>query len=298
LQDFLLNPGFSIPWRSTAEKPEDSSFFVFFTITQKVETLSQIKSIPMKSHAIPSFIILLISLVFIGSAQAGEVDIAVAASLTDACKQIISNFNGRYPDIIIRANYSSSGALAKQIVQGAPVDIYISANPQWMAFLIDKHRIAKGTVSTLAHNTLVVIGRPPISIASLGELGTLERIAIGSPQSVPAGQYARQAMREAHVYQDLLSGNKLVMVKDVRQALLYADRGEVDGAMVYKTDALMAEHAKILFSVPENLYDRITYPMALTTEGDKKKDAQIFHVFLQSPNAKAILKNFGFEVTD
>jgi len=242
------------------------------------------------------FLVFLISAVFIAQARAGEVTIAIAASLTDACKQIIATFNEKYPEIVIHANYSGSGTLAKQIVQGAPADIYISANPQWMRFLIGKRKIAQETVSTLTHNTLVFIGRTSISVASLADLKTLSRIAIGSPNSVPAGQYARQAMRAAHIYQNLLSDNKLVMAKDVRQALLYADRNEVDGAIVYTTDALMAKNAKIIFTIPKNLYNRITYPMAMTNVGAKKKEALMFDTFLQSTAAKKILKKFGFDV--
>ena len=112
-----------------------------------------------------------------------------------------------------------------------------------------------------AYNKLVFAGKKGISITSLADLKTLQRIAIGTPASVPAGQYAEQAMRAAGVYEDLVKDKKLVMAQDVRQALLYADRGEVDGAFVYKTDALLAKEAEILLVVPDKLYDRISYPM-------------------------------------
>jgi len=240
----------------------------------------------------------LFSVVFVPSIRAEEVRISAAASLTDACKEIIPAFNAGHPNVKILANYSASGSLAKQIVQGAPADIFISASPEWMTYLADQHRIVQETVSDLAYNTLVFIGREPISVASLAELRGLSRIAIGSPRSVPAGQYAQQAMVGAGIYEDLLAGNKLVMAQDVRQALLYADRAEVDGAFVYKTDALLAQKATILFSVPENLYDRIAYPMALTVEGAEKSAAREFETFLKGLEAKAILKKFGFGVEE
>ena len=87
---------------------------------------------------------------------------------------------------------------------------------------------------------------------------------------------------------------KLVMARDVRECLMYAERGEVDGAFVYKTDALMAKQARILFSVPQELYPRVTYPMALTVSGHKNKDAEAFYRYLRSAEAKAVLARYGF----
>ncbi len=130
---------------------------------------------------------------------------------------------------------------------------------------------------------------------SLESLSELERIALGTPQSVPAGQYAKQAMEQAGVYTALEQANKLVMAKDVRQALIYADRGEVDGAFVYKTDALLASQSKILFIVPENLYDRVSYPVALTIEGDENAMAKAFYDYLNSPEAITMLTKYGFK---
>jgi molybdate transport system substrate-binding protein len=130
---------------------------------------------------------------------------------------------------------------------------------------------------------------------SMESLTGLERIALGNPQNVPAGQYAKQAMERAGVYATLEKEKKLVMAKDVRQALIYADRGEVDGAFVYKTDALLARHAQSLFIVPEDLYDRVSYPVALTAEGAKNEQAKAFYDYMSSPEAIAILTKYGFE---
>jgi len=98
----------------------------------------------------------------------------------------------------------------------------------------------------------------------IGEkLVSLDRIALGSPQNVPAGQYAKQAMDHVGVYAVLAAKKKLILAKDVRQALIYAERGEEDGAFVYQTDALLARNAEILFTVPKELYDRVAYPVVL-----------------------------------
>jgi len=103
--------------------------------------------------------------------------------------------------------------------------MYLSANPNWLRYLKDKNQLAPGSDHIVAYNTLVFIGEKRQKPLSLGDLPGLERIALGSPQSVPAGQYARQTMENAGIYALLKQGRKLVIAKDVRQALLYADRG-------------------------------------------------------------------------
>ena len=129
-------------------------------------------------------------------------------------------------------------------------------------------------------------------VSGLQDLHKLEKIAVGSPKSVPAGQYAMEALKKAGIEKQL--EQKLVMAKDVRECLMYAERGEVDGAFVYKTDAILAKQAKILFTVPEDLYPRVTYPMGLTGSGSKNKDAEAFYKYLQSGEAKAVLAKYGF----
>ncbi|WP_028582214.1 molybdate ABC transporter substrate-binding protein [Desulfogranum japonicum] len=233
---------------------------------------------------------------FTGSALAADtVYLSVAASMTDAFNELISTFKTEHPDATLLPNYASSGSLAKQIDQGAPADLYVSANPKWMKFLKEKNMIAANTDRIFAFNKLVFVGEPNISIDSMEALATLKRIAIGTPESVPAGQYAKQAMEAAHVFAPLQENNKLMLAKDVRQALLYADRGEVDGAFVYRTDALLAQHAKIVFTVPDQLYDKVAYPMGLTVSGAGKATAQAFLTFMQSDQATNILKKYGFQ---
>ena len=109
---------------------------------------------------------------------------------------------------------------------------------------------------------------------------------------MPAGDYAMAAMTKSGVAAQLTS--KLVMAKDVRECLLYAELGEVDGAFVYKTDALVAQKSKLLFTVPQELYSRVVYPMAVTNKGAKSDEAKAFHAFLQGDEAKSVLGKFGF----
>lgn len=238
---------------------------------------------------------LLLQACFVVSVQAQTAYLSIAASMTDAFNDIVTAFTASHSNAKILPNFASSGSLAKQIHQGAPADIYVSANPKWMKYLVEENFIAPGTDRIFAFNQLVFVGAEKTKALSLESISTLDRIALGTPQSVPAGQYAKQAMEKVGIYATLEQANKLVMAKDVRQALIYADRGEVDGAFIYKTDALLAKQAKILFTVPEDLYDRVSYPVALTAEGAKNETAQALYAYLKSPEAIAILTQYGFE---
>ncbi|MEZ4601084.1 MAG: molybdate ABC transporter substrate-binding protein [Syntrophotaleaceae bacterium] len=237
---------------------------------------------------------LLLSLLLVSTAFAAEVRISVAASLTDAVKEIIASYEKKVEDVEILPNFASSGALAKQIVQGAPADLFISANPKWMNYLVEEKMIPADQVRILAFNSLVLAGDPGLSVTSLDDVAKLGRIAIGSPKSVPAGQYAEQALKAAGLFEKVQP--KLVMAKDVRQALIYADRGEVDGAFVYRTDALLAEKAKILLEIPQELYSEVNYPIALTVAGLKKPEAVAFADYLKTAEAAEMLRKYGFVV--
>ncbi len=239
--------------------------------------------------------VLLLFLLLPPSARAEEVRLSAAASLTEVVKELISVFCKENPGTTVLPNFASSGALAKQIAQGAPADLYISANQRWMAYLLETKGIAPQTVHVLAYNSLVLVGRGGQPLNSLRDVGFLALVAIGSPKSVPAGQYAAQALRAAGVYEQLARDHKLVMAKDVRQALIYAERGEVDGAFVYRTDALLAQQAAVLLTVPAELHDRIAYPLGLTQSGSRNRAAQAFFTFLQGPVAAEILTAYGFE---
>lgn len=231
---------------------------------------------------------------FTTSLHGAELRISVAASMTELFKDLIATFSDQYPEITIVPNFGPSGGLAKQIAQGAPADLYVSANPKWMAFLLDRRKIEPSSQKIFAHNRLVFVGRPGKKIASLIDLSALELIGIGSPRSVPAGQYAQQALEESDLYDTLLQGGKLVMAKDVRQALIYADRGETDGSFVYKTDALLANHAVVLFEVPQELYSKVTYPLAITKQGYGREEAQVFYTFISSDAALELISHHGF----
>lgn len=225
---------------------------------------------------------------------ADEIRISVPASMTDAMKELASQFGATGKHAQIVPNYGPSGTLAKQIVEGAPADIFISANQKWMTYLRDEKKVDQASEKILAANTLVFVGMKNPAVTKLTDIVNLKQIAIGSPKSVPAGEYAAQAMEKAGIYKQLEEGQKLVMAKDVRQSLIYADRGEADGAFVYKTDALMAEKAVVLFEVPQDLYEKVTYPIALTTDGAKNAEAKAFYAFLTGPEGLKVFLKYGF----
>jgi molybdate transport system substrate-binding protein len=161
-----------------------------------------------------------------------------------------------------------------------------------MDYLKTRKLVDEKNIVVLAYNVLVFVGKPGLKVGGLQDVVKLAKIAIGSPKSVPAGEYAVEALRKAGVEKQLEP--KLVMAKDVRECLMYAERGEVDGAFVYKTDALLANQAKILFTVPDDLYPRVTYPMGMTLTGMKNGQAEAFYKYLQSGPAKAVLDKYGF----
>jgi len=228
-------------------------------------------------------------------AFAADVNLSVAASLREAVTEISADFTKKNAGVVFQRNFGGSGALAKQIENGAPCDVFFSANVEWMDYLREKNLIDTRNISTFAFNELVFVGKSGLKVDRIQDVVKLEKIAIGSPKSVPAGQYAMEAFTKAGLDQQL--ENKLVMARDVRECLMYAERGEVDGAFVYKTDAgIMAKNVKILFTVPQELYPRVTYPVALTVTGGKKTEAVAFYKFLQSSEAKKVLSRYGFSV--
>lgn len=237
-------------------------------------------------------VLCLILAAFTGTATAGEVSLFAAASLKEALNELADGYVRTHPAVKIIRNFGGSGALAKQIENGAPADLFISANREWMEYLKERHLIGNGSVVTFAGNTLVFAGTAERKVSSLQHLTRLEKIAIGSPKSVPAGEYAMDALRKTGLDRQL--AKKLVMARDVRECLMYAERGEVDGAFVYRTDILLAKRLRILFVVPPELYPPIVYPQGITPAGAKKSDAVAFSKFLQSAGAQAVLTRYGF----
>ncbi len=236
---------------------------------------------------------LLLLLFFVAPVTAGDITLFAAASLREAVTELSDNFAKKHIDVKFQKNFGGSGTLAKQIENGAPADLFLSANLEWMDYLKERRLMDDRNIAVLAYNALVFAGRPELKVTRLQDLDRLDRIAMGSPKSVPAGEYAMVALKKAGMDRKL--EKKLVMARDVRECLLYADRGEVDGAFVYRTDVEeTARKAKILFVVPQEYYSRITYPVGLTNRGARKAEAAEFYRFLGSGEAREILARHGF----
>lgn len=237
---------------------------------------------------------LLLLLLLASPLRAEEIRLSAAASMTNAVRDLMTAYSATASKVRFLPNFGGSGSLAKQIAQGAPVDLYISANPQWMDYLVDEGLVRKEGVVPLAANALVLVGQSSTSLKTLEQLPSLGRIAIGSPRSVPAGQYTEQALNAAGVLEAVRPN--LVLAKDVRHALAYADRGVVDAAFVYKTDALLAQNARVLLEVPVSLHSPIAYPLALTEQGRSNAAAVAFFDYLATEEARTVLRKHGFGV--
>ncbi len=239
-----------------------------------------------------SIVLLLICLT--QQASAATLYLSVTASMSDLFTEVADRFEKHTPTTRIVINTGSSGSLARQIVHGAPVDIYISANQYWMDHLVSQGLVDPGRRKIIARNELVFVGKPGHPIPGFEALSDLDRLAIGVPESVPAGQYAKQALVKAGLYQSLKRSNALIYAKDVRQALLYADRGEVDGAFVYRTDLAIARNAKLLFTVPEGFHQHISYPAAIISGRATNQNVLDFYHYLSSEEVSDLLAHAGF----
>lgn len=227
-------------------------------------------------------------------AHAADIGIGAGAGLKDALNELCASYTARNPSVKITKSYVASGALAKQIDNGLNVDIVLVANHQWMEYLKEKKHVDPASIGIFAYNTLVFVGAEQGAVHGMHDLAGLNRIAVGSPKIVPAGDYALHAIRKAGMEKTL--EKKLVMARDVRDCLMYAERSEVDGAFVYRTDAMVASKANVLFTVPQELYPRVVYPMAMTGAGAKQPETLKFYAFLRSAEATKVLRKYGFEV--
>jgi len=149
------------------------------------------------------------------SAFAGEISLSVAASLREVVNELADGFSGNNPGVTFKKNFGGSGALAKQIENGAPADVFISANLEWMDYLKARKLTDDRSIAVFAYNELVFAGRPELKASSLQDMVKLDKIAIGSPKSVPAGEYAVAAFKKAGI--DRRIEKKLVMARDVRE---------------------------------------------------------------------------------
>jgi molybdate transport system substrate-binding protein len=231
---------------------------------------------------------------------AQDVTVFAAASLTDAMKDIAAEWAraGHKPP---RLSFGASSSLARQIEQGAPANLFASADLKWMDYLAERTLIATDTRKDLLGNTLVLVvpADKPRQIAigpglDLGALlGPTGRIATGDPAHVPVGLYAREALTRLGLWDAVMP--RLARTEDVRTALLLVERGEAPAGIVYATDAAASKRVMVAGTFPPDSHETIVYPFAVTKAGDTQ-EARSVMTFLAGPQARTIFMQRGFKV--
>jgi molybdate transport system substrate-binding protein len=231
-------------------------------------------------------------------ARAQDVTLSVAVSLKEATAELGRTFMTAHPGVTLLYNFGASGDLQKQIEAGAPVDVFLSAAQQQMDELEKRGLIMAASRRAFARNVLTVIKPADSRVDIMKPADLLEarvgRIVVGNPKSVPAGQYAEESLRALGLWDRVRP--KLVFAENVRQALDYVARGEVDAGFVYTTDAAArAQGVKEAFRPPDDSYRPVVYPGAVVAASKQAALAQAFLDLLASPQGRTVLGRFGFQ---
>ncbi|MDG4719821.1 MULTISPECIES: molybdate ABC transporter substrate-binding protein [Thalassospira] len=248
---------------------------------------------PFKYLALPVFLFSALS------AHAEDITVFAAASLTNAVTTAAKAYETKSGDTI-QISFASSSTLARQIAAGAPSDIFISANQKWMDWLVEQDLIAQETRHNIVANSLVLIAPKDstLDVIDLGNdidlaalLSDNDRIAVGDPDHVPAGIYAKQALEHMGQWEAL--SPRLARADNVRAALALVERGESPLGIVYRTDAAIATDVKIVGTFPEDSHPPITYPIALIKEAQTDANAK-FLAWLLGDDAGKVFADYGF----
>lgn len=229
-------------------------------------------------------------------AENSTLNVSAAISMKDSLLKIKERYEHENPGVAINFNFASSGTLQQQLEQGAPVDVFISAGQKQMTALEKKKLV--GLSREVAGNELVLIipaaaNRAITGVEQLAD-PAFEKIAIGNPDTVPAGKYAEEALKNKGVLSQIKP--KTVLAKDVRQVLAYVATGDVDAGFVYRTDANTLNKVKISYVVSSTLHSPIVYPAAVVETSANKVQAGHFIEFLCSDEATAVFEQYGFSI--
>jgi molybdate transport system substrate-binding protein len=244
------------------------------------------------------FRLILSALIAAGIARAEPpLRVSAAASLSDALREIDAEFS-KASGTQVYLNLGASSTLARQIDEGAPGDVFFSADQAKMDALAAKGLILAETREDQLSNSLVVVvpADSRLKLASIKDLTTsrVSKIATGDPKAVPVGVYARSYFEKAGLWADLQ--RKMVATENVRAALAAVESGNVDAGIVYKTDAAISKKVKVALEIPPLEGLKIVYPMAVLKGSTQPRQAQKYLEFLDSPTAKAIFEKYGFIV--
>ncbi len=231
-------------------------------------------------------------------ADEGKITVFAAASLTNAMQDIATAYT-KEKKVKVVSSFASSSTLARQIEAGAPADLFISADQKWMDYAAEKKAIDTASRETLLGNSLVVVA-PKAS--AQGEIAINDktnwtsllkggRLAVGDPEHVPAGIYAKEALQKLGAW-DTLSP-KLAPAEDVRGALALVERNEAPLGIVYGSDAVASKGVKVVGTFPEDSHKKVEYPLAII-DGHKNATVSAFYDYLKGPQASEIFKRYGF----
>jgi len=234
--------------------------------------------------------------------RAEQLTVFAASSLTNVLGDVATSWAAR-GHALPRLAFAASSKLALQIEQGAPANLFASADEKWMNELDQRGLLAAGTRRDLLSNRLVLVmarerarevpsGADLASLLAPPWLGSADRLAVGDPAYVPAGRYAAQALRHLGAWDRL--GPRLARAENVRAALLFVQRGEAPAGIVYATDAPLAPDVAVVAAFPEESHDPIIYPFAIPKAGDTQQ-ARAFLDFLSGPEARAIFLRYHFQ---
>lgn len=230
---------------------------------------------------------------------ADDILISAAASLTDVLKEMGHAYQAKTRHKLV-LTFGSSNFLARQIDEGAPVDVFFSADEAQMDVLEKKRRLEPGTRKNLLSNQLVLIipSDSHLAIAAPKDLlkPEVKKVALADPAAVPVGVYTRKYLTDERLWDQVMP--KVIPVLDVRATLASVESGNVEAGFVYKTDAVIAKRAKVVFEVPIEKGPRIAYPIAIIKDSKKKETARGFLNYCSSAAAKTLFKKYGFVVAD
>ncbi len=223
------------------------------------------------------------------------ITVSVASSVQDAMRAVQSIYQQENSNVDIVYNFGSSGSLQQQIEQGAPTDIFISAAPKQINALEQKDLLLTETRKNLLENNVVLVtpkdSQESVDFENL-PTANLDKIALGDPDSVPAGQYGKEVLTSLKSYDKLTP--KLVYGKDVRQVLFYVETGNVDAGIVYGTDAKISDQVTVTDIAPQGSHSPIVYPVAVVRESKNPEEAKKFVEFLLEEKAQAVFEDYGF----
>ena len=245
---------------------------------------------------IRSLIALVVASATAFSLHAEELFVSAAASLTDALKEIGAKFEKESNTKVV-FNFGASSILARQIEEGAPADIFFSADEAQMNRI--QNKIAPATRCDLLTNVLVVIAGKDSAqkLSQLSDLAKPEvtRIGIADPRAVPAGVYAKQVLTQAKLWEKIEP--KIAPTENVRATLAVVEAGNADAGFVYKTDAMISGKVRVALEIPSKFAPKIVYPAAIVADSRHQDEAQRFLAFLKTEEAGQIFRRSGFGVT-